>query len=133
MNNLYYYIPLMICLAIIAGSPNALVRLYIYRRELNRRKESPMWSAWELLQNELAKTLHHPHPEAQEMDGLLIKLQGLTEAGLSQISDLDRTRLTVLLREKVDDPSQTKDERLRAQFLLFAMPRAQEQQKESVK
>jgi len=113
-----------ILLAIVAGLPGAAVQIFLYQRERRRQKQSMLWQAWAALQVELAETLHHPHPESQELDRLLEKLATFTVTGLSTISDRDRIRLTSLLREKVDDQNQTKEERIRAEFLLFAMPRA---------
>lgn len=113
-----------IILALLVGLPGALLQLVLYKRERNRQKKSSLWMAWAALQSELAETLHHPHPESREMDKLLEKLATFTVTGLSEISEEDRARLTVLLREKVDDPNQRKEERIRAEFLLFAMPRA---------
>jgi hypothetical protein len=123
----------IIVFAICVGLPGAAIQYWMGRRQLKRLQSAPLLSAWTELQRELAETLHHPHPEAQEMDKLLVKLQGLTSAGLSEISDPDRSRLRELLRERVDDPKQSKDERLRSEFLLFAMPRAQKQQEEDAK
>jgi hypothetical protein len=113
-----------VCLAAIAGVPGALVQVWLYMLERRRQKKSLLWQAWASLQAELAQTLHHPHPESQEMDRLLERLQDFTLAGVSSISEVDRIRLTQLLRDKVDDPNQKKEERVRAEFLLFAMPRA---------
>ena len=123
-------------LVLVAGVPGALLQLYLlylYRREKQEQRTSPVWSAWSELQNELADTLHHPHPEAREMDKLLERLQTFTIAGLSEITDEDRSRLRVLLRERVDDTTQTKGERVRSEFLLFAMPRAAMEQEATAK
>jgi hypothetical protein len=122
------YTLLAMLLAFLAGVPAALLQLYFHRRE----RKSPMWSAWSGLQKELVNLLHHPHPEAREMDALLEKLQTFTAAGLSEISDTDRARLTSLLRERMDDTAQTQSERLRAEFLLFAMPRVLKEQRDAL-
>ena len=113
-----------VLLATVAGLPGAFVQAYMYFLERRRQRKSLLWQAWAALQTELSQTLHHPHPEAREMDSLLEKLETFTLAGVSAISHADRVRLTKLLREKVDDPNQEKEERIRAEFLLFAMPRA---------
>jgi hypothetical protein len=113
-----------VLMAIAVGIPGAILQLYLYWRERKRQTKSSLWQAWSALQAELAETLHHPHPESAEMDKLLEKLAKFTVTGISQISNTDRARLTELLREKVDDPTQKKEERIRAEFLLFAMPRA---------
>lgn len=113
------------------GVPGALLQYYLIKRERRRITNSPLWSAWSALQSELARTLHQPHPEARELDGLLEKLETFTVAGMSTISSHDRTRLTVLLREKVDDPKQTKPEKMRAEFMLLAMPRAEEEREKT--
>lgn len=110
--------------AIAVGLPGAALQLLLHNLEKRRQKKSSLWMAWAALQTELAETLHHPHPESQEMDKLLEKLETFTLSGVSSINENDRNRLTVLLREKIDDPKQKKEERLRAEFLLMAMPRA---------
>ena len=130
MNYFVTYIPVAMLLAVCAGIPAAVMHFLIYRRERKRLSGSPLWSAWASLQKELADTLHHPHPESKEMDKLLEKLETFASTGLSEISNPDRARLTNLLRERVDDPKQTQAERVRAEFLLFAMPRARKEQED---
>jgi len=119
-------------LGVTLGIPSALIQLYLYKRERRLIKNSPLWSAWSDLQKELATTLHHPHPEAKELDHLLERLETFTVAGISTISPTDRRRLIQLLREKIDDPKQSKPEKLRAEFLLFAMPRAEQERKKNL-
>jgi hypothetical protein len=109
------------------GVPSAAIQWYLYKRERRLIKKSPLWSAWSDLQRELASTLHKPHPESQELDRLLEKLETFTAAGVSTISDEDRHKLTLLLIRKKDDHKQPKADRLRAEFLLIAMPRAQQE------
>jgi hypothetical protein len=82
-------------IALLVSVPGVLTQLWIYRREKERHRASPLFSAWSELQTELVKTLHHPHP--------------------------DRTMLTGMLRKIADDNTQSDSERLRAQFLLLAM------------
>ena len=77
-----------------------------------RREYKPFW---EILQTKMAEALHHPH--TPELDGLLEKLENKP----TLITPLERARLESLLREKANDPNETKDERNRAEFLLFAM------------
>jgi len=107
------------------GTPSALLQWYLYKKERQKVKKSPLWSAWSDLQRELAETLHKPHPESQELDRLLEKLEIFTAQGVSTISEEERKKLTLLLIRKKDDKKQPKDDRLRAEFLLIAMPRAQ--------
>lgn len=123
----------ILALGITLGIPSALLQLYLYKRERRLVRQSPLWSAWSELQRELADTLHHPHPESREMDKLLEKLETFTVSGISLISPVDRSRLIELLREKVDDPKQEKSEKLRAEFLLLAMPRAERERKSKIK
>jgi hypothetical protein len=104
--------------------------IYMLRKQSQMYKKSPFFASWNRLQTELADTLHHPHIEAQEMDGLLEKLEVFTTAGLSTISKEDRARLIVLLNERVNDRDQTDSERTRAELLLFAMKRVEEEQAE---
>lgn len=120
---MYLTLTQFIILSLLVGLPSALVQLYLSTRF---SRKSPLWKTWEALQAELSETLHHPHPESQEMDKLLEKLVIFTGSGLSSISDEDRKRLTELLRQKVDDPKQEKAERMRAEFLLLVMPRAKD-------
>ena len=107
------------------GIPSALLQWYLYKKERQKIKKSPLWSAWSDLQKELASTLHKPHPESQELDRLLEKLETFTARGVSTISEDERKKLTLLLIRKKDDKKQPKDDRLRAEFLLIALPRAQ--------
>ncbi len=71
---------------------------------------------WKVFQSGVADSLHHPHPESEELDSLLEKLENLT------IDQWGTDRLKVLLREKAQDARQTPEERNRAEFLLFALP-----------
>jgi hypothetical protein len=91
-----------------------LFRVNIRLKVLEANVALPLWS---VLQREVTKALHHPHPESQEMDNLLIKLENL------QISGVETTRLNVLLDEKMNDEKQPDGERKRAELLRFIMPR----------
>jgi hypothetical protein len=84
---------------------------------------SPLWSA---LQKEVADTLHHPHPESAELDGLLEDLEAL------RLDAVKTARLNTLLREKVDDKTQSEDERKRAELLLFIMSRVIKEREEKL-
>jgi len=55
---------------------------------------SPLWAQ---VQARISSDLHHPHPRYFEMDTLLEKLEAL------KISDTERDRLKVLLRERSVD------------------------------
>jgi len=79
-----------------------------------RRKYAPFWT---ILQTQMADSLHHPHPESRELDRLLEKLENRPTNLLTD----ERARLEELLREKAADLNESKDERNRAEFLLFAM------------
>ncbi len=127
--NTFQYVLLVMALAFVGGLPAAALQFYFHHRDY-KLMNSPIWSAWSKLQKELADTLHHPHPESAEMDKLLEKLETFAVTGISEISDQDRARLTKLLRERVDDENQTQAERIRAEFLLFAMPRARKEQED---
>ena len=81
------------------------------------RKRMSVAPFWEILQTQMADALHHPHPESRELDRLLEKLENKP----TDIKDYERLRLEELLREKAQDTTQAKDERNRAEFLLFAM------------
>jgi len=70
---------------------------------------------WQILQTEMASLLHHPHPESRELDVLLEELEA------ANLTTERRDRLIWLLNEKASDKNQGKDERNRAEFLLFAM------------
>jgi hypothetical protein len=113
--------------SILMAIPSIITHILIYRRQRNMLATSPFFTSWVRLQSELADTLHHPHPEAQEMDSLLEELEKVTTFGVSTITTEDRTRLTALLRERMDDPNQTESERTRAELLLFAMRRVQQE------
>ncbi len=75
---------------------------------------TPLWSS---LQKEVADALHHPHPESQEMDKLLEKLEALV------ITAEERSQLEKLLHRISRDTLQSEGERRRAELLLFLMPR----------
>jgi len=119
-----------IALGVGIGLPGIIVQIYLYQRERKKMKVSPIYLAWSMLQSELANTLHKPHPESRELDGLLEKLETFAASGVSTISQEDRTKLTILLREKVDDRDQPEIDRRRAEFLLLAMPRAEIERRE---
>ena len=110
-------------LGLAIGVPSALLQLYLYKRL--KKQKSQLWSTWAELQSELAKVLHKPHPESEPLDKLLEKLETFTVAGISTISEDDRNKLTVMLRQKMDDTETPKIDRQRAEFLLMAMPRAE--------
>ena len=116
-----------LALGLAMGLPSALLQIYLYRRERVRRRS--LWSSWSELQTELARVLHKPHLESEPLDKLLEKLETFTAAGISLISSDDRNKLTIMLRQKMDDPNQPKSERQRAEFLLMAMPRAEHERK----
>jgi hypothetical protein len=111
------------------GLPGIIVQIFIYHRERKKLHVSPLYLAWSMLQSELANTLHRPHPESKELDGLLEKLETFAASGVSTISEDDRMKLTELLRQKVDDRNQPEIDRRRAEFLLLAMPRAQDERR----
>jgi hypothetical protein len=113
--------------AVLMAIPSVVTHILIYRRQRQMLETSPFFTSWVRLQSELADTLHHPHPEAREMDSLLEELEKVTTLGVSAITTEDRTRLTTLLRERMDDPGQTESERTRAELLLFAMRRVQQE------
>jgi hypothetical protein len=113
--------------AVLMAIPSVITHILIYRRQRQMLATSPFFTSWARLQSELADTLHHPHPESQETDLLLEKLEKVTTFGVSTISVEDRSRLTALLRERMDDPAQTESERTRAELLLFAMRRVQQE------
>ncbi len=71
---------------------------------------------WKVFQSGVADSLHHPHPESEELDRLLEQLENLT------IDQWGTARLKVMLREKASDTKETPEERNRAEFLLFALP-----------
>ncbi len=71
---------------------------------------------WKVFQSGVADSLHHPHPESEELDNLLEKLENLT------IDQWGTDRLKMLLRHKAQDTKQSPEERNRAEFLLFALP-----------
>jgi hypothetical protein len=77
---------------------------------------------WKILQTRMVNLIHHPHIESRELDVLLEKLESdpnnKTGGGLTPA---DRNRLEELLKEKANDPSESKDERNSAEFLLIAM------------
>src|SRR6185436_16994777 len=101
-------------LGLAIGVPSALLQLYLYKRL--KKQKSQLWSTWSELQSELAKVLHKPHPESEPLDKLLEKLETFTVAGISTISEDDRNKLTVMLRQKMDDTSTPKIDRQRAEF-----------------
>jgi len=109
-------------LGLAIGVPGAVLQIILYRRD--KKRKSQLWSTWSELQSELARVLHKPHLEAEPLDKLLEKLETFTVAGISTISEEDRLKLTVMLRQKVDDNTVPKIDRQRAEFLLLAMPRA---------
>jgi len=108
------------------GLPGAMLQLWLYRRD--RHRKSQLWSTWSELQAELARVLHRPHVADEPMDKLLEALETFTASGISTISRDDRAKLTIMLRQKMDDPLTPKIDRSRAEFLLMAMPRAEEEQ-----
>ena len=116
-------------LGLAIGMPGAALQIYLYRRD--RKKKSQLWSTWSELQTELARVLHKPHAEAAPMDKLLEALETFTTAGISTISKDDRVKLTVMLRQKMDDPATPTVDKTRAEFLLMAMPRAQKERREA--
>ena len=79
------------------------------------RKRMSVAPFWEVLQTQMADSLHHPHPESRELDKLLEELEALT------LTPGRRLKLESLLRQKAADTKEGKDERNRAEFLLFAM------------
>lgn len=81
---------------------------------------SPLWAA---VQSKIAKDLTHPSPQFQEMDELLRQLEALT------ITDADRTRLEVLLTERMTstDPEVTDDERESAKLMIGVMRKVLEE------
>jgi hypothetical protein len=104
-----------------------IVIVFIVNQQRGRRLrmlESQYSPFWRVFQTEVADTLHHPHPESRELDGLLEKLEALT------MTDSERDRLVQLLREIADDPNS--EERSRAEFLLFAMPRVVREREQRV-
>jgi hypothetical protein len=115
-------------IALLVSVPGVVTQIWLYNKEKARQRASPLFSAWSELQTELAKTLHHPHPESAPMDKLLEKLETFTVVGLSEITDDERRALIGMLRKIADDKNQKDSERQRAQFLLFAMPHAQKEQ-----
>ena len=117
----------IIALGLAIGLPSMGLQMYLYGRD--RKRKSQLWSTWAELQSELARVLHKPHPESQPLDKLLEKLETFTAAGISTISPDDRDKLTIMLRQKMDDPETPKIDRSRAEFLLLAMPRAAEERR----
>ena len=119
----------IIALGLAIGLPSVALQMYLYQRD--RKRKSQLWSTWAELQSELAKVLHKPHPENQPLDRLLEKLETFTAAGISTITSDDRNKLTIMLRQKMDDPATPKIDRSRAEFLLMAMPRAEQERREA--
>ena len=117
----------IIILGLEIGLPSMALQIYLSRRD--KKRKSQLWSTWAELQSELAKVLHKPHPEDQPLDKLLEKLETFTAAGISTITPDDRNKLTIMLRQKMDDPETPKIDRSRAEFLLLAMPRAAEERR----
>lgn len=97
-----------------------LVREKIKQTKDNERRlttlETQMTPFWATLQTKLADALHHPHPESQESDRLLEKLEKLT------ITAEERDRLRILLTEVIENPTVLVEEKAKAQLLLVAMP-----------
>jgi hypothetical protein len=109
----YWLFPvcLMIAQAVMLG---ALVTTMRHNRKL--RMAQPKYGPfWQVLETAMGDLLHHPHPESRELDKLLEELANVT------LTKARRDRLEFLLSEKAKDPTESKDERNRAEFLLFAM------------
>ena len=115
--------------AILASVPSIIAQFVFLRRQKKMFQDSPFFASWKRLQSELADTLHHPHPEAQETDHLLEELETVTLAGVSGISTVDRARLIELLKERAADTEESSSERTRAELLLIAMRRVEQDDK----
>jgi len=82
-------------------------------RNIHKWNNAPFWQSFQTI---MAKALHHPHPESQELDHLLERLESL------DIDDNGTERLELLLREKIADEKQSIEERNQAELLLIVMP-----------
>ena len=108
-------------IALIVLAQAILVGWFSYVMHQNR-KSRMQGDFWQILQDRMVNLIHHPHPESQELDKLLEKLESdpHNKSGRG-LSGKDRDRLVTLLEEKAKDPAMSKAERNDAEFLMIAM------------
>jgi hypothetical protein len=87
---------------------------------------SPLWMR---VQARISADLHHPHPRYLEMDILLEKLDSLS------ISNVERSRLKVLLEERSTDTSHeiNDEQRAKARLMIGVMDLVLDEAKEGAK